>query len=112
MVHRCPLHTKYAEARGFWRHAIGKSQTETKHVPRLPRLNDAVIPETRRGVVWIALRFILVPHALPERLQLFFGYGVALEATAANVNQNGFRRFGAHCGNLRIRPGEHKARSE
>src|SRR5277367_2349121 len=66
-----PSHAEHAEARWFDRGVQGSGQREAQHAPLVDRIDDAVVPKSRGGVVGIALAFVLRADRRFERFVLF-----------------------------------------
>src|SRR5580698_11307698 len=65
-----PSHAEHAEARWFDRGVQGGGQRKPQYAPRVDRIDDAVVPKSRGGVVGIALPFVLCADRGLERLVL------------------------------------------
>src|SRR5690606_17829844 len=63
------LHPEDAEARGFNRCIHRGGQTQAQHPAGVGRIDDAVVPQTRAGVVGMALSLVLLTD---RRLEGFF----------------------------------------
>src|SRR5579883_2849231 len=94
-------HAKDTIASGFRRNAIGQCKTKPDHVARLRRLDDAVIPEPRCGIVGVALALILAADLALERAQLCLRYLMALQPAHPHVDKNRLRGLGRHGSDLR-----------
>src|SRR6185369_6619256 len=68
------LHPEHAEARRLGRHAVGQRKAQPQHVACLRRLDDAVVPQPRRGIVGIALALVLLARLASQLGQLFLGH--------------------------------------
>ena len=64
----CPrLHPEHAELRRSDRRVQTGGDAEPEHAAGIGRVDDAVVPQARGGVVGIALRFVLLADRRPER---------------------------------------------
>src|SRR6185369_12646142 len=75
-------------------------EREAQHAPCIHRVDDAVIPQARCGVVRVALRFIRGPDPVDELALLLFGPGFAarLHAVATHGGEHLRSLLAAHHG--------------
>src|SRR5574343_165892 len=108
----CSLHPEDAELRFFGRciHRGGKAEAE--HAAGICRIDDAIVPEARRGVVGVALRLVLLADRCLEG-GLFVGApGLAsgFDAVALDSGQHAGCLFAPHHRDAGIRPHPQEAR--
>ena len=56
------LHAKYAEARALFGCVVGDGERERQDAARVLRIDDAIIPQPRRGVIRMPLAFVLLAN--------------------------------------------------
>jgi hypothetical protein len=86
---------------------------EAQRTPRLRRVEDAVVPDARGGVVGMALSFVLLTDRRLEFLLVFFAPLLARDfhAVALDGGQHRGRLFPAHHTDTRVRPHPEHARA-
>src|SRR5512147_2868117 len=72
------LHPEHAELRVLDRRVHRGGEREAEHAAGVLRRDHAVVPQTRRGVVGMALAVVLLEDGLLERLFLLLRPGPAL----------------------------------
>src|SRR4051794_40718523 len=112
-------HAEHAEACRLDGCVLRGGETQGQHLPRVKRIDDAIVPQARGCVVWIALLFILVANRPLELLFLFAApiFALGFESVAAHARQRvgglpAANQGGAQLGPLtkkggRIRPPPH-----
>src|SRR5260221_9764783 len=74
----CALHPKYAELRFFDRGVERGRDRQAQQAARVGRVDDAVVPQPRAGVVGVALGLVLLADRFLELLLRFLGREIAL----------------------------------
>src|SRR5262249_59362300 len=80
------LHAEHAEALLLDRRVQARRDRQPEHAPRIGRIDDAVVPEPRRRVVWMALALVLLADRRLECVFFFAAPRLAgrLETIAAH----------------------------
>src|SRR6476646_9090530 len=91
-----------------------RRQPQRQHAPGVGRIDDAVVPEPRSGVIRIALLFVLLAD---RRLERFFFLrapvpALAFDAVALDRRQHAGGLLAAHDADARVGPHPEKARAE
>src|SRR5512135_3857805 len=99
-------HAKYAEARRLERCIECRGKPEAEHAPRLCRVDHAVIPQPRRGVVGVPLALILAADRFLEHLFVLRAPALArrLQGVALDLGENGCRLLTPHHRDAGVRP--------
>src|SRR5690606_9395563 len=107
-----PLHPEHAEAGFPDRRVQRDGERQRQHVARLDRVDDAVVPEPRRGVERVALVLELVDDGLLEGGLVLGadGAAAALDALAAHRGQHARRLLAAHHRDAAVGPGPEESR--
>src|ERR1700735_3646081 len=105
-LHMHGSHAEHAETRVLDERIHRRRQPETEHVAGLRRVDHAIVPQARAGVIRMALRFVLVADRRFERLFLFRRPRAALafDTIATHGSQHRSGLFSTHHGDARIRP--------
>src|SRR5574343_1020487 len=108
----CSLHPEDAELGFFGRGVHRRRQAETEYAAGVGRIDDAVVPQAGRGVVGVALGFVLLAD---RRLEGGFflgrpGLAGGFDAVALDRGQHAGRLFAPHHRDTRIRPHPQEAR--
>src|SRR5690348_13823555 len=98
-------HPEDAEARRLDRCIQGGGEGEAEDAARVYRVDDAVVPETRGGVVGMALGFVLGADWRFERFLL-----LRRRFAAAHLRQHHRGLLAAHHRDARVRPHEQETR--
>src|SRR5690606_29032624 len=102
-----PLHPEHAVARRSLDRGVEAGRdAQSKHAPRVGRVDDAVVPQAGGGIPWAALGFVLLADRGLERV-LFLGAPAAaagLDAVALHRGQHAGRLLAAHHADPRVRP--------
>src|SRR5579883_1789016 len=67
-MYRRRLHAEEAEARVLFGRVASGSERQRENAPRLERIDHSVVPESRGGVVRMALALVLLANGLLESL--------------------------------------------
>src|SRR5690606_37845233 len=108
------LHAEHAKAGVFNRGVQGGGQAQGQNAPGIRRLDDAVIPQTRSGVVGVAFMFVLFADG---GLEGFFFLGApalatSFQAITAHGSQHAGRLLTTHDRDAGIGPEKQQARAE
>src|SRR5665647_1450550 len=107
------LHAEKPKFRVLNRHIARGRKTQRQHAARVGRIDDAVVPQARRGEIGVTLHFILITN---RRLKVFFFLGtplltLALDAITAHRGQHTGRLLATHHGDACVGPHPQKARA-
>src|SRR5688572_4484104 len=107
-------HAEHAEARFLVGRVASRGQREPEHPARIGRIDDAVVPEARGGVVRVALALVLLADRGLERLLFVLRPRalLRLDPVAAHGGQHRGGLLAAHDGDARVGPGPEEARAE
>src|ERR1700730_16015008 len=105
-------HAKHAEARARYG-CVGRSgKTQREQVPGLRGIDDAVVPQPRSRVVWVALCVELAAGWLLECLLVVSAPSLTLgrESIAAHGGEHRRGLIAAHHRDARVRPSPEETR--
>src|SRR5579883_1676680 len=109
-----PSHPEETEACVLLRRIAHGRETEAEDPARLERIDHAIVPEPRRGVIRMALALVLVADRLLERLLLLCRPTAArrLELSALDGGEHAGGLLPAHDGDAGVGPLEEEPRRE
>src|SRR5690606_38138675 len=107
-------HAKDAEARFFGRHPGAESERLAEPAARLGRLDDAVVPQPRRGIAGVALARVLLGDRLLEARLVLRGPRppLLLQRIAPHLREHVRGLAAAHDRDARVGPRPQETRTE